>query len=216
MNRADPRSQCRRRNSGATPQIRHHPPGLKQSQQALRGQRRSKELLSEFSPLTPDLPEEPAAVDSTLGNHLCGPPGIFAALRIDGAVATGEFPEFAGHAIQIRGGTPVHGSRAFAPPDHPARLEQTLQMPRHRRLRQLQRTGQLTDAELLRVEQAQQPHPRRIGEGIEPVQQWSRRVGCRHAGSFGIARVGPGTSPWARRRSCTTGLVGSIVYAVRR
>jgi len=67
------------------------------------------------------------------------------------------------HAVKAR--------RGLRPARQPALVGQDLQVPAHRRLRELEDVAQRGHPELVALEQAQQPEPRGVGEGLQAADE---------------------------------------------
>ena len=79
-------------------------------------------------------------------------------------------PEATGGGVEALERHAVEPARALGPGGHPPIVGQHLQVPAHRRLRELQHRAQIGDGELVALDEPERAGPRRVGERAHPAE----------------------------------------------
>ena len=159
-----------RRLAGAAAEVDGGRARRQQAEQRLGDEGLAEQLAPQLVPVAADPPEERAAVHLARGQHL-GKPGVVLLERGGGAqVLPAHPPELAHVGAERRARHAVEALRALGALGDPALLEERLQVPAHGALRQLHGARQFAHAELLALEEPEDPQAREVAERPQPAQ----------------------------------------------
>jgi len=144
---------------------------IEQGQQGGGGEAATEKVGTEFVPFAADAAEERQAVGAPFSEDGLEATVVFAKLGVVGHLGADGPPQRPGIFGQFAGAEAVIGGGALGALSEPADIGQALEPPTDGGLGQLNDLGDLTDAQLMLLQQSAEPQTQRVSQSREPIRQ---------------------------------------------